>query len=82
MGTPVVATRVGGAEEAMEDGITGLLVPPEDTHSLTRSIIGVLTNPRFRKRLGLQAKERQMRLFSLRSMAAKTAALYRSLLER
>ncbi len=82
VGTPVVATRVGGAEEAMEDGITGLLVPPEDTHSLTRSIIGVLTNPRFRKRLGLQAKERQMRLFSLRSMAAKTAALYRSLLER
>jgi len=37
-GTPVIATRTGGLEEVVEEGVTGLLVPPGDPHALARAI--------------------------------------------
>jgi glycosyltransferase involved in cell wall biosynthesis len=37
-GVPVVATRTGGLEEVVEEGATGLLVPPEDPAALARAI--------------------------------------------
>jgi glycosyltransferase involved in cell wall biosynthesis len=38
-GVPVVTTKVGGLSEAVEDGVTGLLVDPEDSHALAAAII-------------------------------------------
>jgi glycosyltransferase involved in cell wall biosynthesis len=42
VGTPVVATRVGGLAEVVEDGVTGVLVPPRDPVALTAAIVRVL----------------------------------------
>ncbi len=45
VGTPVVATSVGGTPEAIEDRMTGLLVPPDDPGALADAIIETLTDP-------------------------------------
>lgn len=42
VGTPVVATRVGGLAEVVDDGVTGLLVPPSDPAALADAIVRVL----------------------------------------
>ena len=42
VGTPVVATRVGGVPELVQDGVTGLLVPPGDPDALAAAVVRVL----------------------------------------
>jgi glycosyltransferase involved in cell wall biosynthesis len=42
VGTPVVATRVGGLPEVVEDGVTGALVPPDDPAGLAEAVLRVL----------------------------------------
>ena len=41
-GTPVVATRVGGLAEVVDDGVTGRLVPPRDPDALAAAVLDVL----------------------------------------
>ena len=55
---PVVATRVGGLADAIEDGITGVLVPPGDIAALREAIERLLGDPEERERLGAAARER------------------------
>ena len=57
-GLPVIATRVGGLSEQIEDGISGWLVPPDDTQKLTDTIAMVLSNPQDALQRGLALKER------------------------
>ncbi len=57
-GTPVVATRVGGLAEVVEDGVTGLLVPPGDPAALAGAVLEVLGR---REEMGAAARERARR---------------------
>jgi len=52
METPVVATRCGGPEEVLEDGVTGLLVPVKDPLALAEAIERLLLDPKLARRLG------------------------------
>lgn len=52
VGLPVVATRVGGVPELVEDGVTGLLVPPHDSQTLATAIELMVRSPDLRVRLG------------------------------
>lgn len=52
MGRPVVASRLGGVEEAVEDGVTGFLVPPGDPEALGDAIARVLGDPAGARRMG------------------------------
>jgi glycosyltransferase involved in cell wall biosynthesis len=54
----VVATRVSGCEELIEDGVSGLLVEVEDVTQLTAALRRVLTEPALRDRLGIAARHR------------------------
>ena len=54
----VIASRVGGVPEIVEDKQTGLLVPPEDPEALTEAIVRLLTNIPLRRRLAIAGHER------------------------
>lgn len=75
-GIPIVATRVGGIPDIIEDGETGLLVPPGDTAGLARAIVRVLTDEDLQGHLGRRAAEHAHLEFSWKANAEKTAAVY------
>jgi len=52
LGTPVVATRVGGIPEIVDDGIDGVLVPPADSEALATVVVGLLTDRDRRAAMG------------------------------
>jgi glycosyltransferase involved in cell wall biosynthesis len=69
-GLPVVATRVGGTPEAVEDGRTGLLVPPGDPARLADAILSVLSDPAAAHDMGTQGRRRAAELFDARRMVS------------
>jgi glycosyltransferase involved in cell wall biosynthesis len=81
-GAPVVATRVGGTPEALADGETGLLVPPDDIASLAGAVMRLLESPALAMRLGRAARQSIADRFSVERMARTTERLYDQLLTR
>src|SRR5882724_5281776 len=79
-GVPVVATRVGGTPEALEEGLSGLLVPPRDAAALAEAISRLLGDPALAHRLGQGGRRRIARSFSIESMARETERVYCDLL--
>jgi phosphatidylinositol alpha-1,6-mannosyltransferase len=61
-GTPVIGARSGGISDAVEDGINGLLVPPDDPPSLAAALGRLLDDGRLRKRLARQGLARAQSL--------------------
>jgi glycogen(starch) synthase len=80
-GLPVVASRVGGIPEVVEDGVTGLLVPPSDADALARAIDTVLGDAELAARMGAGALQRA-RGYELEQVAAEVHALYARLAEQ
>jgi starch synthase len=77
--TAVVASRVGGIPEVVDDGVTGLLVPPEDPSSLADAMNLLLRDPGRADAMGRAGRERAVAEFSWDAVAAQTAALYAEL---
>ena len=80
-GVPVVATRVGGTPEVIEDQQHGLLAPPGDAQAIADSICAVLRNPFLAARLGSQGQERVTREFSFDVVVRRTQDMYFELLD-
>ena len=80
-GVPVVASRVEGVGEAIEDGRTGLLVEPGDADALAAQIARVLDGEVAWDALRTAAHARQAAEFSDRVMASRVAEVYRQVLE-
>ena len=76
-GKAVVASRVGGLPEAVEDGRTGLLVPPGDPAALARALARVLTDPGLRRALGEAGRRKLARECAPEAVAQRTLAIYR-----
>ena len=51
-GRPVIATRCGGPEEIIDDGVSGILVPTHDTQAMAKAIIELAVLPELRNRMG------------------------------
>jgi spore coat protein SA len=81
-GLPVVATAVGGIPEIVVDGVTGLLVPPDDSAALAAAIGRLLEDPRLASRLGAAGRTRAVERYSWDVVAAETLAHYQRLLDR
>jgi glycosyltransferase involved in cell wall biosynthesis len=79
-GKPAVASRVGGIPEAVEDGKTGILVPPGDAHALAKALSFMLGNPEKSLTMGRRGRERAEKLFDEERMVDSICSLYRELL--
>jgi len=75
-GRPVVACAVGGLPDAVEDGVTGLLVPPGDAAALRGALERLLEDAELRARLGAAAREKARRELSLDAAAQALVAAY------
>jgi glycosyltransferase involved in cell wall biosynthesis len=75
---PVIATRSGGPEEIIEDGVTGCLVPVKDPHAIVRAI-EALKAPATREQIVQNARSRAQERFSLDSMLHGYLTIYRRL---
>jgi glycosyltransferase involved in cell wall biosynthesis len=75
-GLPVVATRVGGTAELVQDGVTGWLVPPQDERALASALGRLLDDPHQRRTMGEAGRQRALRRLTADRMAADVKALY------
>jgi glycosyltransferase involved in cell wall biosynthesis len=78
-GIPVVATAVGGNPELVEEGVTGLLAPPEDAPSLAERILRLLENPGLARQMAEAGKNKAKTYFSCEKMVASYQGLYERL---
>lgn len=79
-GRAVVSSAIGGTEELIEDGCSGLLVPPGEAGALAGALRRLLGDPGLREWLAAHARERVERDFTRAGMAARVSAVYGELL--
>ena len=79
-GRPVVATAVGGLVDAVESGVTGLVVPPRDPSALRAAIEQLLADKGLRRRLGAAARHAARERFSWEAATEGTIEAYRDAL--
>ncbi|HZM26591.1 MAG TPA: glycosyltransferase [Gemmatimonadales bacterium] len=79
---PVVATRIGGTDEVVMDGRTGLLVPPQDPEPLAAAIRSFLADPERGRQAGKAGREQLLARFTSKVMIDAVSATYEELLAR
>ena len=79
-GKPVVATAVGGNPEAVEDSITGYIVPPRDAPALTSKIKELIKNKEKRGKMGKAGRKRVEELFTIQRYVQGVQGVYREVL--
>lgn len=77
---PVIATDVGGNAEAVQAGITGFIVPPEDPESLAAAVGRLLTDPVMAKRMGDAGREVVLERFTTDAMMNRITSIYATML--
>jgi glycosyltransferase involved in cell wall biosynthesis len=75
-GLPVVATSGGALPEVVEDGVTGILVPPADARALAEAMDNLMRDAQLRRRMGKAGRQRILEKFSWRKAALQTEAVY------
>jgi glycosyltransferase involved in cell wall biosynthesis len=75
-GLPVVATRVGGVEELATNGVSGLVVPPQDPGRLAEALRQVLTDPTHAAALGRAARHTIEKAYSWQMIVREYEAVY------
>lgn len=79
-GVPVVAAKVGGVVDIIDDGKTGLLVPPKDAESIANEVVRLLRDKGLAQQLAEAALAKLKSTFTLERMAAKTLEVYEELM--
>jgi glycosyltransferase involved in cell wall biosynthesis len=74
-GRPVVATRINGIPELVEDGVSGLLVPPGEEEALAQAILDLAADPGRAARMGAAGRARVAADFAIDTEAARLARL-------
>jgi glycosyltransferase involved in cell wall biosynthesis len=81
-GRPVIATAVGGTPEVVTDGVTGLLIPPQDPEALARALERMLAEPAWARQLGDQARHHVEANFSLDRLGREINGIYEELAQK
>ena len=80
-GLPVVATTGGALPEVVQDGVTGILVPPADARSLAEATDKLMRDADMRRRMGQAGRQRILDKFNWQKAALQTEAVYRQVCE-
>jgi glycosyltransferase involved in cell wall biosynthesis len=80
--TPVVLTEVVGSRDTVEDGVSGLVVPPGDVPAMATAVVGLLRDPQRRRQMGRAGRQRVLTHFDVRAMGRSLDDLYRRVQER
>ncbi len=80
IGTPIVATAIGGSVEALEDGRTGLLVPPGDSAAIAAALRRLAGDLEAARAMGREARRVAQERFSIPAVTRQVGALYKDLL--
>lgn len=78
-GIPVVTTSVGAINEMIDDCQSGMLVPPDNPEKLAESIMKILDNPKFAKRISENAQQKVKSEFSSKKMSQQIEELFNSM---
>lgn len=79
-GIPVIATRVCGTTEAISNGVSGCLVPPQNSLALSTAILEALTHPQITANWACNAQLRFQQEFSAKRMVSETEQIYQAVL--
>jgi glycosyltransferase involved in cell wall biosynthesis len=79
-GLAIVASRVGSVPEIVQDGVTGVLIPPDDPEALANALSRLIRSPALCRQLGVAGFRRLESVFSAEEMGDRTSALYASVL--
>ncbi len=79
MAKPIVATRVGGIPEAVVDGVTGRLCPPDDPGAMADTIAAVIEDPKALQEMGEKGRERAEKLFDRELVTDRIERVYAQL---
>ena len=79
-GVPVVATRVGGVIDIIEDGKNGLLVPPADPRSMSEAVMRIFKDPQLARTLAEKAYLKVKEKYNVELMVKNTLDVYREAL--
>jgi lipopolysaccharide heptosyltransferase II len=82
VGRPVVASRIGALAEVIEDGVTGLLVPPRDPHALAQALVRLKEDPTLCQRLVQAGRRRVESQWDAQRMVAQTLDVYQDALTK
>jgi glycosyltransferase involved in cell wall biosynthesis len=80
VGTPVVASTVGGSPELIRDGENGRLVPPGDSRALADAILALLREPDRARAMARAGQAMVRERYTIDATMARTTAVYRGLL--
>jgi colanic acid/amylovoran biosynthesis glycosyltransferase len=78
MKLPVVSTLSGAIPEIVDDGVSGILVPPRDEEALVQAIIRLLGNPALAEELGTNARQKVEERFNINKNISQFVALFRA----
>jgi glycosyltransferase involved in cell wall biosynthesis len=81
-GCPVIASRVGGLPEMIEEGISGLLFQPDDGEELAKKILLLLADPVRAENMGDEAARRVRQYYSQEVIIPQVINVYRELVDK
>ena len=76
-GLPVIATKVGGNSELVEDGATGILVPPKEPKAIASALLKYIRNPEIRNSHGNRGRINAIQVFSIENMVKGYVTVYK-----
>jgi glycosyltransferase involved in cell wall biosynthesis len=82
MGTPVVATELGGIPDIAHDGINGYLIPPNDVDAMSKAVLRLLTNEEQARKMGETGQIWVRKEFDARSYSDKVVHVIMELLDK